>query len=633
MDLMQQKRGFSLLYDFFVRGASDVRQIPYLPSKTACPARVDNYFPRVTPESRGVESARILAMLDELEHSSRVNMHAITVLVDGAVVSEASVAPYDRALPHVSYSLCKTVVGLAIGILRDEGRISLDEPAYRYFDKARLPVRLSARMKGVTVRHLLTMTSNVAFGETGAATESDWVRGFFSADVKAEPGTEFAYNSMNTYILSAILCAVTEMGLVDYLQPRLFEPLRIRNIFWEKCPRGIEKGGWGLYIAQEDVAKLATLCLDRGCFEGKRLLSEEWIREASAAQAVTPADSGEYNYGYQMWRKRDGDAFLFNGMLGQNAWVSPKNRIIVITNAGNLEFFQKSTMLSIIDKYLGGDFIRPPFLRENRRALRRLRHAEGEFFHSRAWVQQIPRPGLLRRISLRLCGLSPLRLPLACDRLAGKRFEFRRNNCGILPVFVRLAQNNHTAGLRAVAFERVGDRFFVIFDEGEGALYRIEIGFYGYVQTTLSIGEECYRLSCMGGVAVDEDGRRLLKVELVFRELAHTRRMKFYFDDESEGIELHMRELPGKEVLDGLFRSLPVTAPKTRGIVNFLQGRINLDYVLLKVYDKFEPRLIAAERRDQLPVPPSEALGRLFDANEGSSAEAADMPPDRQKKK
>lgn len=615
MDLGQQKRGFTLLYDLFVRGSSDVRQIPYLPAKTACPARADNFFPRATPESRGVESARLQAMLEELEHNSRVNMHAITVLCDGAVICEASVTPYDRALPHVSHSLCKTLVGIAVGILHGEGRISLDEPAYRYFERSRLPARLSARMRAVTVRHLLTMTSTVAFGETGSATESDWVRAFFSADVTAEPGTMFAYNSMNSYILAAIVCEVSGMGLCEYLRPRLFEPLMIRNVFWETCPLGIERGGWGLYIAQEDVAKLAQMLLDGGVFAGRRILDAEWVRTATTPQAITPGDTGDYHYGYQMWCAHGGEGYLFNGMLGQNAWVSPKNRIVVVTNAGNLEFFQKSAMLSIIEKYLGGDFTRASGLRENRRALRRLRHAEREFFAARAWITP-QRPGLLRRLYLRLHGYSPYRLPGVCHRLAGRRFLFRKNNCGILPVFVRLTQNNHTAGLRAVAFEEDGDRFFLTFDEGKGALYRIEVGFYGYTQNSLTIGGEQYRIAATGGVAVDEDGRQLLKVELCFTELSHARRMKFYFDDESGGIELHMREVPGKEVLDCIFSALPVAAPKTRGLVSFLQGKVNLDYLLMKVYDKFEPKLIAAERQADLPTPAREEIAKLLAEDE-----------------
>jgi CubicO group peptidase (beta-lactamase class C family) len=611
MDLGQQKRGFTLLYDLFVRGASDVRQIPYLPAKTVCPPRADNYFPRATPESRGIESARVQAMLEELEHNSRVNMHAITVLCDGAVIAEASVHPYDRQIPHVSHSLCKSVVGIAIGILHGEGRISLDESAYRYFDRAKLPARLSTRMKAVTVRHLLTMTSGVAFGETGSATESDWVRAFFSADVKAEPGSEFAYNSMNSYILAAIVCEVTGMGLVDYLRPRLFEPLMIRNIFWETCPMGIERGGWGLYIAQEDVAKLAQMLLDGGVFAGRRILDAEWVRTATTAQAITPADSGDYHYGFQMWCAREGSGYLFNGMLGQNAWVSEKNRIIVVTNAGNLEFFQKSAMLSIIEKYLGGDFVRVPVLRENRRALRRLRHTERESLDSRAWVTPIPKPGLFRRLYLALHGYSAYRLPGVCRLLSGRRFVFRKNNCGILPVFVRLTQNNHTAGLRTVSFETVGDRFFLSFDEGKDALYRIEVGFYGYAQNTLTIGGECYRLAAAGGIAVDEDGRQLLKVELCFPELSHARRMKFYFDGENGEIELQMREMPGKEVLDCILSALPIAAPKTRGLVSFLQGKVNLDYLLMKVYDKFEPKLLASEDPAALPTPVWEQIEKM----------------------
>ncbi len=614
MDIMQQKKAFTLMYDLFVRGLPNVSRIPYLPSKTVCGDLADNYFPRVSPESRGIPSARIAEMLDELEHSRRVNMHAITVLVDGAVVAEASAAPYDRRLPHVVHSLSKSVTGIAIGMLIAEGGMALDTPIHQYFPKTAIPARISAKMKALTVRHLLTMTSGVTFNETGAATDVNWVRGYFSSSVEGEPGSRFAYNSMNSYILAAALRAVTGMGLVEYLTPRLFEPLSIRRVFWEKCPLGCEKGGWGLYLAEEDIAKIALMMLDGGNFAGRRILPEGFVREATYTQVKTPEDAGRYDYGYQIWTSRTGNDYLFNGMMGQNAWVSPKNRIIVVTNAGNTEFFQQSSMLSIIEKYLGGDFVRSAPLKKDRAAWRHLKEVQKHFFETRRWAKPLPTHKWPYRIYHRLCGLPTEPLPKQCKKLAGRHFSFPKNNCGILPLFIRLMQNNHTAGLLGISFSAVENKFFVSFDEGKDALYRAEVGFYRYVPTVWNIAGELYRVAVCGAFAVNEEGRQLLMLDVVFPELSHARRLKFFFDD--EGSSLSMREVPGREVVDGIFSSLPVMAPRTRGIVSFIRNRINLDYIMMKVYAKFEPELVAIPDGEAMPKPPETLEALLLPSGE-----------------
>jgi len=608
MDLFQQKKTLDLLYDFFVRGKTNPSRIPYVPSKcyTYEGDGVPLFFPRLTPEEKGVPSETVTALLHDLEHSARVNMHAITVLCDGAVIAEANVRPYDRRIPHLTHSMCKSVTGLAIGFLHEEGLIDLDTPVYRYFAGTQIPARLSGRTKAITVKHLLTMTSGVAFAETGAVTESDWVRAFFASDVKFEPGSRFAYNSMNTYILSALVRNLSGVGLTEYLRPRLFEPLGIRDIFWEKCPLGTEKGGWGLYIAQEDLAKIGMLFLDRGRFGGRRLISEEWIEEATCEKIGVPEESGDYTYAYQLWTARDkSGTYLFNGMLGQNMWICPKNRIIIVANAGNSEFFQKGAMLAIFENRLGASaFTRGGMLKKNRHAQRLLQRAEEEFFETRAWITPLHRPGLFLRLFRRLNRLPVEPLPKLCRLLAEKPFLFPENNSGILPTFVRLTQNNHSAGLREMRFVCEGERFFCLFNEGEDALYRVEIGFYDYVHGRLSVRGEEYRIATRGGFAVDEDGRRLLKIDICFPELPHARRIKVFFDEEDPCVLL--REVPGKEVLDGLLRTAPVNAPKSKGLVSFIRNRINLDYIFLKIYDKFEPKLVplgtggaTADRHDE----------------------------------
>ena len=143
--------------------------------------------------------------------------------------------------------MCKSITGMAIGLLIDEGKLSLDENIYNIFPGKVNPLFKIFRPE-ITVRHLLTMTSGVTFNESGIVSGNDWLESYLNAPVTGKPGTEFQYNSLNTYVLSAIVSAKTEMTLEEYLRPRLFEPLGITRYLWETCPKGITKGGWGSSI-------------------------------------------------------------------------------------------------------------------------------------------------------------------------------------------------------------------------------------------------------------------------------------------------------------------------------------------------------------------------------------------------
>ena len=122
-----------------------------------------------------------------------------------------------------------------------------------------------------------------------------------NAPVKGTPGEAFEYNSMNTYLLSAIIQERTGMKMVDYLRPRLFEPLGIRKVFWESCPAGITKGGWGLFLCPEDAAKLGVMYVNGGKFEGKQIVPAEWVAASTSVHATPPEKMGKYGYGYQVW--------------------------------------------------------------------------------------------------------------------------------------------------------------------------------------------------------------------------------------------------------------------------------------------------------------------------------------------
>ena len=195
--------------------------------------------------------------------------------------------------------------------------------------------------------------------------DADWVKEFLAWPVEHKPGTFFCYNSVGTYMLSAIVQKVTGEKIVDYLWPRLFRPLGIVNVRWEESPQGVNTGGWGLYLKTEDLAKMGLLLLQDGKWQGKQLLPEGWVKEASAAQVpslpagvrpewlkkmkMTPKNSDWLQgYGYQMWRCRH-NAFRADGANGQYILVLPdKDAVIVVT--AHLPDMQSE--LNLIWKYL-----------------------------------------------------------------------------------------------------------------------------------------------------------------------------------------------------------------------------------------------------------------------------------------
>ena len=124
-------------------------------------------------------------------------------------------------------------------------------------------------------------------------------------------------------MLSACIRERTGKDMFDILFERIFRPMGINDIFWEKCPMGITKGGWGLYMRLEDLMKFGSLFLSGGMFNGQRLISEEWIAEMTKKQIDTPATSNKYGYGFHIWKSIRKDSYQFNGMLGQNLIIFP----------------------------------------------------------------------------------------------------------------------------------------------------------------------------------------------------------------------------------------------------------------------------------------------------------------------
>lgn len=571
-----QGRAVNLLYRLFLRNSTKAHQIPYIPSKTVISPLSEGSLTLAAPEEVGLDSAYIEKFLSALEGERAAALHSIGIARDGKVICLASAPGFGHDIRHQTHSLCKTVTGLCVGILVGEGRLDIDTPITRIITEG-VPSLLSSRTKAITVRHLLSMTAGVIFAEVGSVTMENWIRAYLSSSVAFPPGSRFAYNSMNSYMLSVIVEKITGKTLLEFAQERIFTPLGIGDVFWESCPLGHTKGGWGLYLSVADSLKLGQMILDGGTFEGRRVVPREWIRQMSRCHAKTPEATGAYHYGFHMWVARDGKSMLCNGMLGQNIWICPQNRLVLVTTASNCELFQNGPMFPLIHEYFSERLPKEP-KRSNRRALRSLREHEERFFDGRTWTRPTEPHSPLGD------GHVPAEL---WARLARAPFLAERNNFGILPLFVMLTQNNLSAGIVSLSFSRRGEEYFLTLAEGSET-YRIRVGFLAYRESVLSVRDEKFLVRARAEFCDDTNGIPILKIELLFPELASSRRLCLYYKEEKPTVVLS--EQPGRRMLDYLI-DLFDFMPRTKLLGSLLRSQMEREMIAYRVRTCYEPTL------------------------------------------
>ena len=531
-------------------------RVDFTPQKPKFPFEkpYEQPFPRATPESQGISSQMLTDLLRDLDVSHYTDMHHFMLLRNGKVICEADFAPYRRRIWHVTHSMCKSITGMAIGLLVEEGKLSLDENIYNIFQKKMNPISKIFRPT-VTVENLLTMTSGVTFNESGIVSGNDWLGSYLNASVSGTPGETFIYNSLNTYVLSAIVTERTGQTLTEYLEPRLFAPLGITRYFWETCPKGITKGGWGLFLCTEDMAKLGQLYLQKGKWNGEQIIPEFWV-EVSTTKHKNSLD-GTYGYGYQLWMEARPGSFEFNGMLGQNVIVYPDINMVLVTNAGNNELFQNCVMLNIIRKHLPGQFQPADTLPENPCALYLLRRLITQLGNGSTGSHTLPalRTGGWHRTGAKFRNRSKnISQPdphVLMSRLNGKTFILSPQSIGLFPLFIQVFHNNMTEGVQKLAFSYEKGEFTVAFLEAE-EWHKIPVGFGRAAESWLTLHEESYLIGTTGEFTRDENGTAVLKLELTFLEECVRRKIHIFFLPEDE-ILLRWYETPGKGmIMEGL---------------------------------------------------------------------------------
>ena len=466
-------------------------------------------------------------------------------------------------------------------MLIDEGKISLDTKLVDIFaDEMTSVSRL--KMRDITVYHLLTMTSGMtSFDEVGAICEGELFKTYVNTSLTIEPGKKFVYNSTNTFMLSAIVKKVSGMGLSDFLDRRLFEPLGIYNYYWEKSGEGIELGGWGLYISPEDFAKIGILLLDGGLLGNKQLISKDYVELATRAHVFDTGSAYGYDYGFQMWIGKNADQFIFNGMLGQNVWCFKKNGLVIVNNSGNDELLQQSSYFAIVDKYFNREF--PDKIRNSRKNVNTLKRTLEKLSENPTMTALSQK----ERVRLYRAGL-----PDDCRALDGLTLtcmDARVPSMSLIPLVWQSLENNFSKGFDSIKFETENEKFYLTYNQTDES-YRISVGFGASEYSEIYVHNAPYLVGGSGSFVYDEDGQKILKIRVDFLETPCSVILKFIYHNGY--FELYQKELPGKpfvlekvrEIKDGIAQK-----PVIGGVTSLLEDDV-LEYRVERLFE-FKVRL------------------------------------------
>lgn len=292
-------------------------------------------LPRTNPLSQQVSEIALKELFASLEQKA-MRMRGIMVLRGGKVIGEKYWHPYHSEDKVWVYSLSKNFTATAVGLAVDEGLLSLDDKVISFFPN-KCPENISDNLAAMRLRDLLSMTAGHhedTMMHLMLSPDGDWIKSFLSLPVEHKPGTWFRYNSGASFMAMAILEKIAEENVLNYLAPRLFEPMGFDDVMWDETPTGIATGGWGIMVRLEDAAKLGLLYLNRGVYDGRRILSENWVEQATQKQAdnsENPDNEGldwRQGYGFQFWRCRHG-AYRGDGAYGQFLITLPQQDAVI----------------------------------------------------------------------------------------------------------------------------------------------------------------------------------------------------------------------------------------------------------------------------------------------------------------
>lgn len=347
-------------------------------------------FPRTSPESVGIPSKAIEGFLNNVRGRG-IELHSLMILRHGKVCAEGWWRPYAPDRIHNVHSFTKSFVSTALGILVDEGRISLDQAVLSFFPED-APAQASENLKSMNLHHLLSMSTG-HHTEPAIRAEKNFTRAFLAWPVEHAPGTWFCYNSCATHMVSRIIHKVTGKTFVEFLQERLFEPMGFGAMECSTMADGYPSGGGGFAMTTEDMCRLAQLYLNGGKWNDVQLVPERWIRTATVPQSDDSNgthregnEDWEAGYGYQMWMNAPAHSYRFDGAFGQEALVCPDQDLAIVFTAATHDLAE---LFRLAWRYIL-ERVFPAPLPEN----------------DVAWAQLKDELGRLKLEELKLCGVS-----------------------------------------------------------------------------------------------------------------------------------------------------------------------------------------------------------------------------------
>lgn len=508
---------------------------------------------RAQPEDMGLSTDYVQSFLNEIRRDSAIRANRILVLKEGKVIAERYEHPYVPDSWDCVFSATKTVTALALGALWDEGKVDLDVPVCKILGMENKVG--NAQNKKITLRHLLTMSTGNMFNEIESATSLKWVKGFFDSGNKFKIGSKFEYNSLNTYMIGACVQKIAGKTLAEYVKEKIFDPMGLSDTYFEHSPEGITKSGWGLYILPEDMAKLGQMVLQKGKWDGKRILSKEWIDQMSHKQIEATKAGHRFDYGYQMWVDEDKNFCCFNGMFNQEVHIWRNSGVVVVLCCANNEAFHGSNIYTIGAKYFADK-------------------KTGKF-------------PLVTEDSCRDLEDRP-QLRYLLDDILGRDYVPKdkiANSCALLPLLMQNEMGTYAKGIKGLRFTREGDRYTLwvkehgvetplTFDFGDGV--RAAYDFYGNL----------YDCTVDARFILNERSEPQLVIRLFLLEYACSRYITVRFGKTYDKLTVALSENPSTGFIESL---LDAQDEATRRLIAGASKLIDKNLIVTKTRNLFFP--------------------------------------------
>lgn len=563
------------------------------------------------PADIGLNAGVLSGLLRNLANNRLCALDGLAIAKGEDMVFKGYRPPYTEREPHITNSTCKTVTAIGIMFAVSEGLLSEDDSVLSFFPE--YETMLTPKyLRQMTVKHLLTMTSGSKCNELTSVVEENWVKAFLLTECQDEPGTHFVYNSMNTYMLAAILTRVSGKSVMDYLKPRFFAPLGINHVKWELCPEGIERGGWGLHISLEGMLKIGIFLANDGAFHGKQLIHPSYIRRMKEVKIEQDADALSTGYGYQLWHL-PGELYMLSGMYGQHVIIDEKHKLIVATNAHSDKMFPDSVLTKTILDCMQSTALYHRGNRLKEKLSYQSLQQDIQAFCS-GWRLKNPTEKQDENESIKeklifskeITSLRYLkqqrklqleehdRVKKLLEVFHGKRLHIDQASFKLFPYMLRGMYQYPPFPVSDISIlaadESVRFCFYKVREKKSAAKREkiiIEAGYASYVHQTVTIGSDTKAVAVKVYPAKDEDGHDVVMLDIVFPAEGFSRLIKFFLLNERIGIEC--LEYPDmRAIVEQVIYGDTVLAGNTIDLTNKLPESVKvfLDH-------KVEPRVTA----------------------------------------